>query len=223
METARRAEDEGLDGVFVFDHLWPIGQPDRPALHGMSMLAAVAAETERISLGTLVARVSLLPDAVLVHQFETLVRIAGRRVIAGIGTGDRKSEPENLAYGVPFPSRPDRIARLRDCATRLHALGIPTWIGSNAEDGHAVAADSADAVNLWEAEADRVGETLARLAPSGTEVTWAGAIEADARTAASRLEAIRDAGAAWAVCAPFALEGAREKVELLTGVAAALH
>ena len=32
LEAARTAESSGIDGVFCFDHLWPMGRPDRPAL-----------------------------------------------------------------------------------------------------------------------------------------------------------------------------------------------
>ena len=37
----------GFGGAFVFDHLWPLGQPSRPALEGWTLLAALAAEVGR--------------------------------------------------------------------------------------------------------------------------------------------------------------------------------
>lgn len=86
--VARRAEAAGLDGVFVFDHLWPLGQRMRPALHSLTLLGALAAETERVTLGPLVARVGLVPDALLVHGMLTLHRILGDRLIVALGTGD---------------------------------------------------------------------------------------------------------------------------------------
>src|SRR3982751_801763 len=98
--VTRRAEDVGLDGVFVFDHLWPLHQPERPALHSLTLLGALAAETSSVTLGSFVARVSLLPDAVLVHTLQSLWRMTDGRFIAGLGTGDRNNRDENLAYGV---------------------------------------------------------------------------------------------------------------------------
>ncbi|HET7720943.1 MAG TPA: LLM class flavin-dependent oxidoreductase, partial [Acidimicrobiales bacterium] len=86
--VARRAEAAGLDGVFVFDHLWPMGQRMRPALHSTTLLGALAVETDRVVLGTLVARVGLVPDAVLVHTLVTLHRMTAGRLIAALGTGD---------------------------------------------------------------------------------------------------------------------------------------
>ena len=55
LSAARRAEALGIDGVFVFDHLWPMGHPGRPALSSGPLLGALAASTTTIHLGTLVA------------------------------------------------------------------------------------------------------------------------------------------------------------------------
>ncbi|MHB1853012.1 MAG: LLM class flavin-dependent oxidoreductase, partial [Acidimicrobiales bacterium] len=47
LDAAERAELAGVDGVFCYDHLWPIGQPGRPALAPFPVLALVAARTRR--------------------------------------------------------------------------------------------------------------------------------------------------------------------------------
>ncbi|HEY4700455.1 MAG TPA: LLM class flavin-dependent oxidoreductase, partial [Streptosporangiaceae bacterium] len=57
LEAARRAESLGIDGVFCFDHLWPIGKPGRPALSSGPLLGALAASTSTITIGSLVSRV----------------------------------------------------------------------------------------------------------------------------------------------------------------------
>jgi alkanesulfonate monooxygenase SsuD/methylene tetrahydromethanopterin reductase-like flavin-dependent oxidoreductase (luciferase family) len=202
LAAARAADDQGLDGVFVFDHLWAIGQPDRPALACWPLLGALAATTTRVVLGTLVARVSLLPDAVLAHQFETLAHIVGtKRVVAGLGTGDRLSEPENVAYGIPFPPLDERLARLADCARRTKALGVQTWIGGRSPAVRRVAVDvGADALNLWDATPDEVRD--AGKDEGGTTVTWGAVTPDDAETLAALLQRLADAGATWAVCGP---------------------
>ena len=79
-------------------------------------------------LGTLVARVGLAPNAVLAAQFAALERLAPGRVIAGLGTGDRLSEEENRAYGIPFPPAAERRAQLVELGRELrgrraHGLG----------------------------------------------------------------------------------------------------
>ena len=69
---AIEAEQLGIDGVFVYDHLWPMGRPDRPALAPFPMLGAIVAATSSLSVGTLVARVGVVPDETLVAEFAAL-------------------------------------------------------------------------------------------------------------------------------------------------------
>jgi alkanesulfonate monooxygenase SsuD/methylene tetrahydromethanopterin reductase-like flavin-dependent oxidoreductase (luciferase family) len=129
LDAARRAEALGIDGVFCFDHLWPMGQPDRPALSSGPLLGALAASTSTISVGTLVARIGLLPDEVLVGVLTSLSQISEGRLIAGIGTGDHLSRAENEAFGIPFESADERRRRMAVVAARLCDGGIPVWIG----------------------------------------------------------------------------------------------
>ena len=219
LDTARRAEAAGLDGVFVFDHLWPLRQPSRPALAGLPLAAAVAAETDRAAVGTLVARVGVLPDAVLVHSLVTLARIAGPRLVAGVGVGDRHSRPENLAYGAPFRPRPERLASLAEVCRRLGDRGITTWVGGASAAAAAIAREHADALNLWGVGAEAVAE-----AAGAQPVTWAGQFDLVA-TGADRLRAhlraVAAAGATWAVVAPLGVPWP-SAVELLAASAGAL-
>src|SRR3954454_22909542 len=85
LSAAVAAEAAGLDGVFVYDHLFPMRSPQRPAISCFPLLGAVAASTEHVHVGPLVARVGLVPNAVLVNQLATLARVAPNRVIAAIG------------------------------------------------------------------------------------------------------------------------------------------
>jgi alkanesulfonate monooxygenase SsuD/methylene tetrahydromethanopterin reductase-like flavin-dependent oxidoreductase (luciferase family) len=237
--VARRAEATGLDGVFVFDHLWPIGQRMRPALHSLTLLGALAAETERVTVGTLVARVGLVPDAVLVHSLVSLHRMVGDRLIAALGTGDSLNREENEAYGVPFAPVADRVASLVDCCRRLREAGVTTWVGGRSTAVREAAIE-ADAWNGWGIDA----ETFATDAPEGTEITWGGQVligrtrtEADAKLRAhgtrpglvsgtlddlrAHLDALAAAGAAWAICAPLDVGTDPSAVEMLSEAAAA--
>lgn len=198
LTAARAAEAAGLDGVFVFDHVWAIGNPDRPARNAWPLLGALAGETDRVVLGTLVARVSLLPNAVLAHNIETLVRIVGPdRLIAGLGAGDHLSKAENEAVDVPFASVDERLAALADACRRVRALGITTWVGGLSDRVHALARAEADAHNVWGVEPERV----AVLAGDGA-VTWGGAGPKDAGALADLLGRLAGAGATWAVVGP---------------------
>lgn len=193
LDVARHAEEAGVDGVFCYDHLWPIGQPARPALAPFPVLALVASLTRRVAVGTLVARVGLVPDDVLVGELAALAAIAPGRVIAGMGTGDRLSAGENEAYGVEFDLAAERRARLRRCVRGALALGVDVWIGDGSPRTRRIAAEQGAALNLWELPPDEVREE-ARHA----EVTWGGAVTGPIAPTVARLA---EAGATWAVFA----------------------
>lgn len=238
--VARRAEAAGLDGVFTFDHLWPLGQPDRPALHWLGMLGALAVETERIALGSLVARIGLLPDAVLVHSLVSLQRLIGPRLIAGLGAGDNANRAENEAYGVAFAPLAERLAALASCCRQLRAAGIRTWVGGRSPAVRRTAAE-ADGWNGWGSDAATFAEEAAAVAP-GRELTWGGqvliartAAEAESKLAARgtrpglvtgtvgdlrrHFQALAAAGASWAVCAPLDVDDGPGAVEILAEAA----
>jgi alkanesulfonate monooxygenase SsuD/methylene tetrahydromethanopterin reductase-like flavin-dependent oxidoreductase (luciferase family) len=228
-ESATRAEAEGLDGVFVFDHLWPLRQPDRPALHSYELLAALAVETPRVAIGTLVARVALLPDAVVVHAFKSLHRLLGDRLIAALGTGDSSNKDENIAYGVEFPPKAARLASLANCCGALHDAGVTTWAGGLSPEVRAIAAAHAGGWNAWgidpTALAAGIVEAQGLAGPRPLTMSWGGQVligrdEAAADEKAERFgsrpgvvhgtidtlrdhfRAVDDAGAQWAICAP---------------------
>ncbi|MDA8341255.1 MAG: LLM class flavin-dependent oxidoreductase [Actinomycetota bacterium] len=214
LEAARRAERAGLDGVFCFDHLWPMGQPGRPALSPGPLLGALAASTTAISVGTLVARIGLLPDDVLVATLASVDRISGGRLIAGLGTGDHLSRAENEAFGVPFDPARIRRTRLGGVAGALGDLGVPVWVGGGQAPTVEVARAAGAAVNLWDADPDSV----ASLVASGLEVTWGGPVAGDAAAIAGRLGAVAAAGATWAVCGwPESIETVAEASGALAG------
>ena len=187
LARARAAEAAGLDGVFVFDHLWPLHQPDRPALHSLVLLGALAAETERVTLGPLVARVGLLPNAVLVHALASVHRMIGPRLLVTLGTGDEGNRPENEAYGVPYPPVAQRVAELVDSVRRLRAEGVATWVGGRSRAVRRVASE-ADGWNRWGADVATFAAEVADLQeaaavatgrPSETtrvDVSWGGQV-----------------------------------------------
>jgi len=201
--AGKEAERLGLDGVFCFDHLWPMGQPDRPALSCWPLLGALAASTSTIRVGTLVARIGLLPDPMLTGALVGLSAISGGRIIAGLGTGDRLSRGENEAFGIPFESADRRRERLGEVAAAVMAAGIPVWVGSGQDKTVGLTRSLGATVNLWESEPARVAE----LVSSGLDVTWGGPVGSGVGEAAGHLTALADAGASWAVCAwPDSLE-----------------
>ena len=199
LSVAAAAADAGVHGVFAYDHLWPMGNPSRPALAPFPVLASIAARHSQLFVGPLVARIGLVSNETLVSQLRALEAIAPGRCIAALGTGDKLSAAENEAYGVPFASAQQRRADLGEVAATLHGEGMTVWIGGGARPTVAMAEEMGCAVNMWGATPDAVGEQVAR-----SEVTWAGLLPKDdsgnhndaARDLLGRLD---EAGATWAV------------------------
>ncbi len=106
---ARRAEAIGLDSIWVGDHLLYRGDglPARGPWEAWSTLAALAAVTERVKLGPLVASTSFHNPAMLAKKAATIEEISGGRLILGLGAG--WNEREYRAYGFSFDRRVSRF------------------------------------------------------------------------------------------------------------------
>ncbi|HUJ64067.1 MAG TPA: LLM class flavin-dependent oxidoreductase [Acidimicrobiales bacterium] len=114
IETARRAEAAGFDGVYVGDHLLH----PRPLLESIVTLSAVAASTQRVSLGPCVMLIALRQPLVLAKQIGTLASFAPGRLRIGVGVGG-EYPPEFEAAGVPLS---DRGRRMEAALIRLRSL-----------------------------------------------------------------------------------------------------
>lgn len=190
LAAAAAAREAGLDGVFAFDHLWPMGEPTRPALAPFPVLAAVAARHPTLVVGPLVARVGLFGTEHLVGELATLEALAPGRVVAALGTGDRQSVAEEDAYGLARRTADERRALLGEAAARLAPL-MPVWIGAGQAQTNALARELGVTLNLWGAAPEAVAEESER-----GPVSWAGPLRGDPRAA---LGALERAGATWVV------------------------
>ena len=217
-EAADEAVAAGVDGLFCYDHIWPIGQPERPALAPFPILGALATRFPPSSvrargpagsrwtgagggsggpfIGTLVARVGLVPNAVLASQFAALELLAPGRVIAGLGTGDRLSEEENRAYGIPFESAAQRRADLVAMARDLVGAGTAVWVAGG-PSGRTEEARAAGAVLTC-------GTRTPPWSPSAAQAPTSrspgrGPPPAASPPMAERVAALSQAGATWVV------------------------
>jgi alkanesulfonate monooxygenase SsuD/methylene tetrahydromethanopterin reductase-like flavin-dependent oxidoreductase (luciferase family) len=111
LALAQAAEAAGLDGLFRSDHYRSIvrGEPSG-ALDAWATLAALAARTERIRLGTMVSPVTFRPASVLAKNVVTVDHVSGGRVELGIGAGWYELEHET--YGFPFRTARERVDEL---------------------------------------------------------------------------------------------------------------
>jgi alkanesulfonate monooxygenase SsuD/methylene tetrahydromethanopterin reductase-like flavin-dependent oxidoreductase (luciferase family) len=251
LAVARAAEAAGLDGVFVFDHLFRRAADGsrRPALESTALLGAVAAATSRVSVGALVSRASMRPGATLASALETADRIAPGRVVTAIGAGDTESREENETFGLPFGTIDDRIAELREAVIAVRDRGFPVWVGGDAKPVRAVAAEVADGWNAWSLPHDAFARDVDAMRAAAVRepftCSWGGLVvlgsdDAVAQDKANRLgvhsgvlvggpdrmaESFRrlgEAGAAWVIAAPIDSRDARNAEILGTEVRARL-
>ena len=107
---ARKAEAIGCSTFVLPDHL--IGQHA-----ALPVLAAVAAATEQLRVGTFVLNVGLRHPAVLAQDLATLDVLSGGRLEIGVGAGWNK--PEHDAIGISFEPTGTRIKRLTEAIAIL--------------------------------------------------------------------------------------------------------
>ena len=107
-DMAVTIEGLGFDSIWAGDHLL-YEQPDGPVgpWEAWSLLAAVAAITDRVQIGPLVAATSFHSPAMLAKKATTVDEISGGRLILGLGAGWNRVEYR--AYGFPFDHRASRF------------------------------------------------------------------------------------------------------------------
>jgi alkanesulfonate monooxygenase SsuD/methylene tetrahydromethanopterin reductase-like flavin-dependent oxidoreductase (luciferase family) len=123
LSLALTAESAGFAGVFRSDHLAAIGGERREALEAWTVLAALARDTRRVLLGTMVSPMTFRQPAVLAREATTVDHISGGRVELGLGSG--WYEAEHVAMHIPFPSLSQRMQRLEEGMELIAALLNP--------------------------------------------------------------------------------------------------
>ncbi len=123
LESARRLDEAGYAGVWAWDHF--VGKGDRtvPVVEGWTILAAAAATTRQVTVGTFVVNVMNRHPAVLARMATTLQVVSGGRLVLGMGIGGHPAE--HRALGIPFPEAPERVARLEEAVAVIRGL----WSG----------------------------------------------------------------------------------------------
>ncbi|NAZ87835.1 LLM class F420-dependent oxidoreductase [Kineococcus indalonis] len=116
-ETLRRvavaSEEAGYDAFFRSDHYLTMGGSGLPGpTDAWTTLAALARDTSRVRLGTLVTSATFRHPGVLAIQVAQVDEMSGGRVELGLGTG--WYEEEHAAYGIPFPPLKERFERFAE-------------------------------------------------------------------------------------------------------------
>ncbi len=179
LSMARAAEEVGFDSIWMGDHLLyrDDGRRERGPWEAWTLLAALAAATERVRLGPLVACAAFHPPGLLAKMAATIHELSGGRFVLGLGAGWNRTEFD--AFGIPFDHRVSRFeeafAIVRGLLAgermtfdgRFHRvddavlLPVPArrptlMIGSDGERVLRIALPFVDAWNTWY---DRYGNT----------------------------------------------------------------
>jgi F420-dependent oxidoreductase-like protein len=126
VERVRFAEEAGFDGAWVFDHFKALyGDPTGPCMEAWTLLAALAAATERIRLGALVTGMTYRHPSILAAEAATVDRISNGRLELAVGAS--WFEQEHRELGIPFPPDPERIERLEEGVQIIRKLLTEDW------------------------------------------------------------------------------------------------
>jgi len=132
---ARAAEAAGFGSVWVGDHLL-YREPERGPWEMWTLLAALAAATERVRLGPLVACTAFHPPGLIAKMAATVDEVSAGRFVLGIGAG--WNEAEFRAFGLPYDRRVSRFEEAFEIVRRLLAGERVTHAGRYARSEDAV-------------------------------------------------------------------------------------
>jgi F420-dependent oxidoreductase-like protein len=115
------AEELGLDWASCFDHFLPIrSDPEGPCFEGMTLLAAMAAHTNRMRIGMIVLGVTYRHPAIVANMAATIDHVSGGRLEFGYGAAWYEMEHEQ--YGIPFPRIGVRMDMLDEACRVVRSL-----------------------------------------------------------------------------------------------------
>ena len=131
LRIARAAEAGGFDSVWLGDHMLyrGDGRPERGPWDAWAVLAALAAATERVRLGPLVAATAFPPPGLIARAAAAIDEISGGRFTLGLGTG--WNDVEFRAFGIPFERRVARFEEAFEIIRRLLAGERVTYDGDH--------------------------------------------------------------------------------------------
>ena len=113
LKRVRFAEEAGFDGAWVFDHFQSLyGDRRGPCMEAWTLLAALAASTERIRLGALVTGVTYRHPSILATEAVTVDHVSNGRLEMSLGAAWMEAEHREL--GIQFPPLKERFERLEE-------------------------------------------------------------------------------------------------------------
>ena len=119
-DRAALCEKLGYHTLWLVDHFWTRGMPDLDHVEALTMMAALAARTEKLRIGTLVLCNSYRNPALLAKSLTTIDQVSNGRLEIGLGAG--WMDEEYRAYGYQYPDRPTSLKQLEEGLQILHLM-----------------------------------------------------------------------------------------------------
>ena len=110
----------GFESAWLCDHLIQPSRPQGPYFEAWTLLAALAARTERIRLGVLVTSNTFRYPSVLAKEVVTVDHISNGRLEFGFGAG--WYEPEHRMFGLPFPETRELVSRFHEAVELIDRM-----------------------------------------------------------------------------------------------------
>jgi len=129
---AIHAERAGFDSVFVSDHFQPWRHTNGHAPNAFAWLGALAARTQKVTIGTSVLTPSFRYHPAIVAQALATIGVLAndRRVVLGVGTGESLNE---VPLGIEWPEQKERFARLKEASELIRRLWTEEFVTFNGE------------------------------------------------------------------------------------------
>ena len=176
------ADELGVDSIWVWDHFFPLygegmpyvwppeGDPTGSHYESWSLLAAMAVETHRASIGALISNIAFRNPDLLADMARTVDHLSGGRVILGLGAGNLERDLREYGYPVlGARERADALAQaLERIRGRLRRLdpppvgALPILLGASGKVTFRLVAEHAQAWNSFGPPSDyaRLNATL---------------------------------------------------------------
>jgi probable F420-dependent oxidoreductase len=189
---ARAAEEVGFDSIWVGDHhlYRDDGRPERGPWEAWTLLAGLAAVTERVGLGPLVACLNFPNPALFARTAATVDELSAGRLTVGVGAGWNRAEFN--AFGIPFDHRASRFEEAFEIVRRLLRGERVTYRGRwhAAEDAVLLPRPSRTPPLMVGSIGDRVlAATLPHVDVWNTWYSWYGNTPEGFRTRRSEIDA----------------------------------
>jgi probable F420-dependent oxidoreductase len=196
LAMAHAAEDVGFDSIWLGDHLLyrGDGRPERGPWEVFTSLAALAAVTERVQLGPLVACTAFHPPGLIAKMAATVDEVSAGRMVLGLGAGWNRAEFD--AFGLAYDRRVERFGEAYAIIEQLlsgHRVSlegrhwsaddavllppsarpsgrVPIMVGSNGERVLRMTLPTADVWNTWFTDFGNVAERFSDLTARVTEL-----------------------------------------------------